>query len=256
MITVGPPLRDPNRPAWGLLEVVLASVGFFFATLVAAALGYAIAHQVPGLRNLGFEKLLTDARVAVPVQTGAYVALIGLMVALVSLRSHEPFLKEISWNAPNRKRVWAAVLVGLALVGVATLGETLFARWMPKSVPIENYFRDTTSAYLLAFFGIFIAPPIEELYFRGFLYPAIARWTGIWPAVVITSSTFALLHGSQLAFAWVPVSIIFIVGTALNIVRVKTNSVATGVVAHMIYNFILMLGTFIGTHGFRKFDNV
>jgi hypothetical protein len=32
--------------------------------------------------------------------------------------------------------------------------------------------------------------------------------------------------------------------------------VATGMITHMTYNFVLMLGTFIGTHGFRKFDNL
>jgi membrane protease YdiL (CAAX protease family) len=216
----------------------------------------AIARQTPGLRHAKMEDILNNVRVAAPVQIAAYVVLLAIMALLIMMKNRGPFLKEISWNAPERKRVWGAVFVGLALVAFGAVAETLLARWVPKTLPIENYFRDTTSAYLLAFFAVMVAPPVEELYFRGFLYPAVARWTGIWPAVVITSGLFALLHGSQLAFAWVPVMVIFVVGATLNIVRVRTGSVATGVVAHMTYNFVLMLGTFIGTHGFTKFDKM
>ena len=249
-------MRDLNKPVWGLLDVLLATLGFIFAMSVFVTLAVGIARQAPSLRHAKLDAVLNDVRVAVPAQVAAYIAMVGLMVLLVTIKGRGPFSQEISWNPPPRKRAWTAMVIGIGLVGVAVLAEHYLARWLPKSVPISNYFRDTTSAYMLAAFGIFVAPPVEELYFRGFLYPAVARWTGVGPAVVLTSAAFAALHGSQLAFAWVPMLVVFVVGLALNIIRIKTASVATGMITHMTYNFVLMLGTFIGTHGFRKFDNL
>lgn len=223
---------------------------------MVAAIGAAIplARLLPGMRHASPDTLFKDMRVALPVQVAGYAALVAIMVLLVTLKNRGPFLKEISWNAPDRKRIWQAMAYGLALAVASTLAETLLSRWIPKSLPIEEYFNGPLSAYLLAAFGILVAPLVEELYFRGFLYPALARWTGVLPAVVLTSAGFALLHGAQLAYAVVPVLTIFVVGATLNMIRVRTGSVATGVIAHMTYNFVLFLQTFIGTDGFRHFD--
>lgn len=216
-------------------------------------MGVFSARLVPSLRHASLDALSKDVRVAVPIQIAAYVFLLAAIAIAVTLRSGGPFWKQISWNPPGAKILWTAVATGLALAAFSSLAETLLSRWIPQSVPMDDYFRNTVSAYLLAGFGILVAPPVEELYFRGFLYPALARWTGIAPAVILTSAGFAFLHGAQLGNAVVPLLIIFLTGAVLNIVRVRTASVAAGVVVHMTYNFILFLMTFIGTGGFRHF---
>ena len=77
------------------------------------------------------------------------------------------------------------------------------------------------------------------------------RWTGVAPAIIVTSAGFALLHGSQLAFSLVPLLLIFIVGVVLTITRAVTKSVATSVLVHMAYNFTIFTQVYIGTQGFR-----
>ena len=98
---------------------------------------------------------------------------------------------------------------------------------------------------LLGAFGILVAPLMEEIVFRGFLYPALARWTGALPSIVVTASAFTLLHGAQLAYAWAPLLLIFMVGVALTVTRAVTKSVATCVIIHMAYNFVLFAQTYI-----------
>ena len=49
---------------------------------------------------------------------------------------------------------------------------------IPKSLPMDKFFNDATSAYLMAFFGILVAPVLEELFFRGMLYPTLRRGLG------------------------------------------------------------------------------
>jgi uncharacterized protein len=101
-----------------------------------------------------------------------------------------------------------------------------------------------------------VAPLMEELLFRGFLYPALARWTGTVVSVIVTASAFTLLHGAQLGYSWAPLLLIFVVGLTLTITRVRTNSVATCVIVHMTYNFVLLLQTYIATHGFRQMQGI
>jgi hypothetical protein len=43
--------------------------------------------------------------------------------------------------------------------------------------------------------GGFIAPITEELYFRGLMFGYARRW-GFWPALVLSTLVFTLLHGS------------------------------------------------------------
>jgi len=39
---------------------------------------------------------------------------------------------------------------------------------------------------------------LEELFFRGLLYPMLRRWFGLVVAVVLTAVAFASIHGAQL----------------------------------------------------------
>ena len=101
-----------------------------------------------------------------------------------------------------------------------------------------------------------MAPLMEELFFRGFLYPVLARGIGVPIAVIVTAFCFAALHGAQLMFSWGPVLVIFIVGLVLTLVRAKTNSVAAGVVIHMAYNGTITVAMFAATDGFRHLEKL
>jgi membrane protease YdiL (CAAX protease family) len=97
---------------------------------------------------------------------------------------------------------------------------------------------------------------MEELFFRGFLYPVLARWLGVTAGVFVTALGFGMLHAMQLGFAWGAVFIIFLVGLALTIVRAVTNSVGCSLVVHIAYNSTLTVLTFIGTDGFRHLERL
>ena len=97
---------------------------------------------------------------------------------------------------------------------------------------------------------------MEELFFRGFLYPVLARRLGLPVAVFLTAFAFALLHGAQLMFAWGPVLVIFLVGMVLTMVRARTNSVAASVLIHTAYNGTIAVAMFLATNGFRHLEKL
>src|SRR5258708_12433559 len=96
------------------------------------------------------------------------------------------------------KFAWGAVAGGAALALTTDLLSILLHRWIPKSLPIDEYFRTPASAYMLAAFGILVAPAVEELFFRGFLYPALARPIGVFPPPIITPPRSPLIHSTPL----------------------------------------------------------
>ena len=260
-IIVPEPTADPSgkplRPAVDLVDVLLIGLMAVFAFLVLGGLVGAIflraQHPQGGPITRAMEDALAkNAFFVVSAQFVSYLAIVGCMVFLVWTRHKMSLSQAIQWNLPGRRLAVNALMIGAALAVVSDVGEVVFHRWIPDSLPITEYFKDRPSAFLLAGFSILIAPLMEELLFRGFLYPALARWTGAFVSVVVTASAFTLLHGAQLGYSWAPLLLIFIVGVALTLTRVITRSVATGVIVHMTYNFVLMLQTYIFTHGFRQ----
>jgi membrane protease YdiL (CAAX protease family) len=127
---------------------------------------------------------------------------------------------------------------------------------IPKSLPIDAYFHDATSAYMMAAFGITLAPLLEELFFRGLLYPLLRRAVGLIAAVLLTAAAFAAIHGAQLGLAWAPVLSIFVVGVVFTMVRVRTNSVAASFLMHCGYNFALFAALWLASDHYRHLERV
>jgi membrane protease YdiL (CAAX protease family) len=191
--------------------------------------------------------------VVVAGQALAYLLILAYMYILVTRERRRPdFLAAIHWNWPSNIAVY--VLLGFVLsIGLQGLAHFLP---IPKELPIDTFFRTPAEAWALGILSITLAPLMEELFFRGFLYPVFARRLGLPVAIFLTALAFALLHGAQLGFAWGPVLVIFLVGVVLTLVRAKRNSVAAGVVIHMAYNATITLAMFAVTDGFRHLEKL
>ena len=186
--------------------------------------------------------------IALCAQFGWYVVVAAYMIMFVEGRLHQRFWPAIRWIWPAR--YWPAlVALGVALVSLQGL-ERFFH--LPKHIPLEDFLSTPLAAILTGIFAISLGPLMEELFFRGFLYPVIARRSGMMVAIVTTSVAFGLIHAAQLAFAWGLVLIILVVGLVLTIVRAKTGSVAASFVVHVAYNSTLVvMGAIASRHGFK-----
>ena len=91
---------------------------------------------------------------------------------------------------------------------------------------------------------------VEELFFRGFLYPVLAKqWGAAW-AIFLTAAPFAALHMQQYGYAWGALLVIFTVGVVCGIVRAVTRSVGASFLVHVGYNGTQMLLALFLTRGF------
>ncbi|HLY98017.1 MAG TPA: type II CAAX endopeptidase family protein [Candidatus Angelobacter sp.] len=238
-------------PVWDLADVVGIAIFAFTAIFLSEWFVLGIAHQLPRFYHVPLLQLANKAVLLVPAQLAGYGLTLGFILVLLQHKYGVRFPEAIRWKAPsaNSSLVFLAGGGGLALLSL--LLETLLHKWTPKSLPMDQLFDSTTSAYLIAATGILAAPFMEELFFRGFLYPALARWTGRALSIVVTGALFAAIHQQQLAHAWAPLLILFVVGTVLTTVRALTESLAASVLVHMGYNATLFTLMFIGTNGFH-----
>jgi membrane protease YdiL (CAAX protease family) len=191
--------------------------------------------------------------VAVAGQGLAYLLVFAYMYILVTRERRRPdFLNAIHWNWPSSPAVY--VLIGVVLSFALQILASRLP--IPKNLPIDTFFSTPSEAWVLTIFGITLAPLMEELFFRGFLYPVLARGIGVTAAIFVTGFAFALLHGSQLMYSWGPVLVIFLVGIVLTMVRAFKNSVAASLIVHIAYNGTISALMFYATDGFRHLEKL
>ena len=182
-----------------------------------------------------------------------WFALIALFLLDYSRAKFQQSLwQAVGWNWPKQR--WP-VLVGIALVTLLGLQGLERVLPLPKQSPFEPFFDKPIDAYAFAFLAVAFAPFMEELFFRGFLYPVLARRLGNAVSVILTALTFASIHVFEYK-AWGPVVIIFLVGVVLTAVRARMKSVGASFIVHAIYNGVPIVGTMIASHGFQQLDKI
>jgi membrane protease YdiL (CAAX protease family) len=173
LVTPPPPEPLPTsveNPVWtgwdvaALAVVTVAIIVFFSLTL-------ALAEMLLWFGKLSFTEVAALPVVIVPAQIVAYAVVILIMHRIAG-RSGNSALSELHWNWPQ---AWAAYVLGGLALAIALQGLAQLLP-MPKNLPIDEFFKTKLEAYLLSIFGITFAPLLEELYFRGFMYPVVDRW--------------------------------------------------------------------------------
>jgi membrane protease YdiL (CAAX protease family) len=180
----------------------------------------------------------------------AYVVVVLYMLMLVQGKYRTRFWQALRWNWPGIAGV-SFLGVGVLMLGFDVLGRFLP---MPKSTPFDQFFDRPFDAYLTAVFAVSLGPLIEEIFFRGFLYPVVARRLGAVLGILLTALPFGLMHFVQYGYSWGAVLIVFLVGVVLTTVRAMTKSVAASFLAHVGYNGTLMVLAVWTTDGFKHME--
>jgi uncharacterized protein len=226
-----------------------------FLTIAAAAVflpAVALAAQRLLYPKVAFSLVVTYPLVTVLAQGLAYLLIFAFMVSIVKRVPSQNFWQAVRWSWPKN---WTPFLLAGVVLSIGLQGIAHFLP-IPKEVPMDRFFQTATEAWTLSLFSVTFAPLFEELFFRGFLYPVLARRLGVAIAVLVTAAGFSLIHAPQLGRAWGLVLPIFIVGLALTLTRAITKSVAAGLIMHMAYNGTISVLIFLGTDGFRHLERL
>ena len=239
-------LAPEPEPTFGLRVVISAILTFLLAFIFFSELARLLALRLPAFSGISPDDLLLDPRVLLPAQLAGYLVVLAGLWRWFDHHLGVGLLRAICWQWPPR---WLRFVAGGVALGIAI---QFGANWLPSppELPIDKMLRTTTDAYLMSGFGVFIAPFVEELLFRGLLFPALSRRAGAVAALLLTSLAFGALHASQLGDSWPLVACIVLVGAVLTLVRWRFHSLAASTLVHMGYNCALFAAIFVQTRGF------
>jgi membrane protease YdiL (CAAX protease family) len=236
---------------WRFLDLLLFAiffVGMLFVTFLGALAVYAALRPLMGWRATPLE-ISQNTSFLLSAQLVFYILIFAYIYALVVFHYRLPFWRGIQWGSLSLRQVSYYILGGVLL----TLAVQFVPAILPdkSNFPLQQLFNSPASAYATAIFAVVIAPFMEELIFRGFLFSVFELRVGMRFAVIVTAILFGAMHAYEYKGAWNHLMLIFVVGLVLSLARGLTGKLAPSVLLHVTYNGCLMLGLFFATSHFH-----
>ena len=240
--------------AWRPARTILVGIGavIFYVVPPLAYLVIAASSRHVDIRQLirNPDQLLI-AQVVGYIPIAIYLGFVLPRVARISLRDlgfRRPSAAQMGTALLGTITMWLAVtLVGAAIVGVTHRHDTENAIALLQAMK--------TPAQELAFFllACVLAPMIEELIFRVFIFNALSKYfaaigRGVAPlvvAIVVSGAIFGTVHAgsvAQLLTVSIPLTI---GGIVLAYVYARTHNYWASVTTHALFNSISVLAIFV-----------
>lgn len=243
---LSPPGSYPVAVSWGISDCIRVII-LLLAFAVLLSVYFAVLHR------LFFHRSGENAFVLLHT-TITDLAAVFFIVFMVSKRERDS-LGSLGLRFENFVRNTAAGFLGYLKIlplfagslALVILVSQLIGTEPPPHPLVGILVEEEERNPFLIFYSIVLAcvigPIIEEIFFRGFCYPAIKKRWGKAFAVFITAFVFAAIHGSL--FAFLPV---FILGIALAFLYEKYGSLVPSIVMHVVHNSLFIGYFFLIKH--------
>lgn len=237
---------EPVEPEPILLELVPEGSHFRRAQWLPrdAAAGVVVALVVAGIIYAGSLGIFTRLPViAVAALNGVLELGVLLAFPLWLLRK-----RSVPYPGPRPPRrlmteillaipVTIGVLILVAIV--ANLAQFVLKSFdRPPDTPMDFWGRMSPRAMLpIAVLAVAIAPVVEEIFFRGFLYNALRRVCPAWIAIIAQALLFGLGH----VYEPLGVVVTFVIGLVLAAIYEWRKTLLAPMLVHCMWNSIVML---------------
>ncbi len=232
--------RGP-KASWGLWDVsktVILYVFFSYLLLIAEA---SLLRVFPALKDDNFRMILnTSIMDTLIVMLILHFTVIQYKEKIASLGLS---LKNFFMNVYYGVVAYIALLpVLIGIIAIMAVVMSLIGYYPQKQPVVDLFLREKNAPFLLytSLFASVAGPVIEEIFFRGFLYNAVKKNTGIFWATLITAVGFALLHAHPAGF--LP---ILALGILLARLYERTGTIVSSVTVHVIHNMGMVLLVFL-----------
>lgn len=238
------PAANPDNPPWG----VLLAFGLWILSILLVSLiplifvmPYLLV-RYPGLKNMP-QSLFAD-------QTATLLSVLGIIPAhlltlaavwlVVKRLSKQPFLHTFGWSWSERFGFWPSAGLAFALFLLGTAVAKLLGGDAPTDLDLIIN-SSTTVRITLALLAVATGPFVEELIYRGVMFPAIQRAIGTTWSVVLVSLLFALVHVAQYKNNVGVITAVLLLSITLTLVRAWTGRLLPCFIIHMVFNGIQSL---------------
>ncbi|MCS6805823.1 MAG: CPBP family glutamic-type intramembrane protease [Blastocatellia bacterium] len=234
------PASAGTPPPWSL-GTALALLAFFMLTMITLPpFMIGIWAQTKGLSLTleNMEELMNNPQAALigVIGVGVVHVLTMFMAWTVVTGWRRRFTEVIAWSWHPRFRFRQALLTVILVYG----SSFLLQMFLPSGATEFEELIKTSAAVRLgvAFLAVATAPFVEELVYRGVLYPSLEARLGRVPAIVGISALFALVHFPQYAGSLLVLVSLTLLSLVLTAVRAYTGRLLPCFVIHFVYNLV------------------
>ncbi|MBN3040299.1 MAG: CPBP family intramembrane metalloprotease [Candidatus Omnitrophica bacterium] len=168
-----------------------------------------------------------------------------VLIIIFVVRNH----KEGLFKFLNFNKVKRPFLQGICLpmgIGIFFATASYFLNGIPESqagTPLGGAISGADMLSMILFLSsvMIVAPLVEEVIYRGYLYKVISRVKSRQFSLLFITILFALFHLDQIWGSWYGFATIMAVGFFITFLRYWSNSVVPGIVAHYTYNILLVV---------------
>lgn len=232
---------NPGTVRWGPIDIARVVVLFLFFGYMLVMIESFLVRAFPIIKNGGlrmvFNSSILDTLTIILIlyfTVGQYKAKLKSLGISLNNFFHNVFYGVVGY---------IAALPVLFLTLLATSLVTKLIKYTPKEqVVVEIFMKHNNPAFLVytSIFAAIAGPVVEELFFRGFMYNAVKKYTGIKWSIIITAALFAGLHSHPVGF--LP---IMILGVLLAYLYEKTGTLVAPITVHVMHNFGMLLLVFL-----------
>lgn len=171
--------------------------------------------------------------------------------AFVSNWGRRPFWKSLEFEWPKNVGPVAGGLISLLVaIVLLVLAWLVTSYWGGSKTQLDLLIESSMPArFATAFVALATAPLVEELIYRGVLYPAIEKAAGVAVAVVTVSLLFAGVHVFQYFNNIAVIIVITLLSFTLTLARAYTGKLLPSFIIHLVFNgiqsLILVLAPFL-----------
>jgi len=141
----------------------------------------------------------------------------------------------LAWRSDRAYRRLTVIAAGAATIAAA-VGLSLLAG--DVSTPLEETIRTRADLVAMVVYALTVAPLVEEVFFRGYLYRAVRDTFGPWLAVLLVGLVFGLFHGLQYAGVPLALAAVTLMGLVTTWVRKHTGALVPCILLHVAYNIV------------------
>jgi membrane protease YdiL (CAAX protease family) len=233
-----PPLKKENS-LWVLLAAIAA---IWTCTLLI---------QVGGFGAVMVRDYLRTGKIGAPPESLAlllsltyidWFAALCIAYFVSAVRLRKPLREAFALKPISARVALQSFILG---VGGAIAAALLLARFGTGEAPIYDIaINEKEGVAEIAIPFILLAvlvPPLEELYYRGFIFPILrSRLSAVW-AVIVVALWFGLLHVAQLWGEWLGIVIVILLGTIWTLQRHRYDSLYPSIISHWTYNISIVI---------------
>jgi uncharacterized protein len=173
----------------------------------------------------------------------------------VTRRGRQPFWKAVKFEWPQNVGPVIGTLTSLLVAIVLLVLAWLITQfWGGNKTQLDLLIESSLPArFATAFVAVATAPLVEELIYRGVIYPALEKATGMILAIILVSLLFAGVHVIQYFNNLSVIAAITLLSFTLTITRALTGKLLPCFIIHLVFNGIqaiaLVLGPFLEKSG-------